>query len=291
MTTNPSLIAILTDFGTEDIYTGVMKGVIYNLCPDAHIVNITHMIEPQNVRQAAFALLNAYNYFPKGTVFLVVVDPGVGSTRRPIAVRAGDYAFVGPDNGVLSYTLAQFERYDGVELTNTAYHLSAVSYTFHGRDIFAPIAARLASGIALEELGSPLSSVLGLPQPELLVSGRRVSGEVVDIDRFGNLITSIGHLRGVTPERLSLTPVFGEQTGMSVPVRATDAVVTVHGENITGLNTSYSEMPRGELIALVGSAAYLEIAVNQGSAARRLDVAIGDRVELAIGDIDAAIRY
>ncbi len=287
-----SLIALITDFGTDDIYTGVMKGVIYGVHPQVRIVNITHAIEPQNVRQAAFALLNAYKYFPAGTIFLVVVDPGVGSTRRPLAVQAGDYFFVGPDNGVLSYALAQIGAYQIVELNQAAFHLPDVSNTFHGRDIFAPVAAHLASGVALEKVGSPLESMLTLPSPEISVSGRRVIGEVVDIDRFGNVLTSIGHLRWVTPnERLTLSPAFGDHENATVPIRATDAIVTVHGEEITGINTAYSEAPRGYLLSLVGSTGYLEIAMNQGNAAQRLDVAVGDRVELQIGDVNAAIRH
>lgn len=285
------LIALITDFGTDDIYAGVMKGVILGLHPDVHLVDITHAIEPQNVRQAAFALLNAYRYFPSGTIFLVVVDPGVGSARRPVVVNAGQYQFVAPDNGVLSYVLAEFDAYQAVELNNPNFHLPQVSNTFHGRDIFAPTAAYLARGVHINTLGSSVQNLAALPQPDLVVSGRRVIGEVIGVDRFGNVMTNIGHLRWVAEDRLTLNPTFGEHTGMSVPVRAMDATVTVHGEAITGINVSYSEMPRGELVALVGSTNTLEVAVNQGSAARRLDVVMGDRVELQIGDINAAIRH
>jgi S-adenosyl-L-methionine hydrolase (adenosine-forming) len=285
---NPT-IALLTDFGTEDIYVGVMKGVIRGICPQARLLDITHAIEPQHVRRAAFALLNAYRYFPAGTVFLVVVDPGVGGPRMPVAVRAGDYFFVAPDNGILSYALATLESSKVAALSNPAYQLRQVSNTFHGRDIFAPAAAHLANGVALEVLGEMYDRLVQLPTPAFSVEGRRVTGEVLDIDRFGNVITSIGHLRRVTPERLTLKPVFG-QGAPSVPVRATDAVVTVHNHVLRSICSTYGEVPRGELLALVGSNSYLELASNQGNAAQRLDVEIGDRVELEIGDIDAAIR-
>jgi S-adenosyl-L-methionine hydrolase (adenosine-forming) len=285
---NPT-IAVLTDFGLDDIYVGVMKGVIRSICPQAAILDITHAIEPQHVRRAAFALLNSYRYFPAGTVFLVVVDPGVGGLRHPVAVRAGDYTFVGPDNGVLSYALSRFDVIQPVVLSNPMYQLAEVSSTFHGRDIFAPAAAHLAAGASLEELGEPLDRLAQLPQPALTVNGRHIVGEVLDIDRFGNIITSIGHLRQGAPERLTLTPVFGESSS-PVPVRATDAVVKIGEQKISGIQASYSEVPRGELLALVGSSAYLEIASNQSSAADRLDMSIGDRVELDTGDIHAAIR-
>src|SRR5664279_4495717 len=155
------LIVLLTDFGTTDSYVGVMKGVMLGIAPDAQFVDLTHAIEPQNIRQAAFTLLNSYRFFPAGTIFLVVVDPGVGSERKPIAVCAGGsfaegYTFVAPDNGVLSYVLHELGDAQAVELDNPAYHLAGISYTFHGRDIFAPAVAHLAAGIALDQLGSPL---------------------------------------------------------------------------------------------------------------------------------------
>lgn len=285
------IIALLTDFGTDDIYTGVMKGVIYQRNPEAVLVDITHAIEPQNVRQGAFALLNAYRYFPAGTIFLIVIDPGVGSTRRPVAVAAGPYQFVAPDNGVLSYVLAELDIHFAVELTDTRFFLPQVSNTFHGRDIFAPAAAALAHGIDARQMGTPIDNLATLPQPDLVVSGRRVIGEVIGVDRFGNILTNIGRLRWVAEDRLTLTPGFGEHAGIAVPVRAMDAVITMHNEAITGINTAYSESSRGDLVALVSSTNTLEIAVNQGSAARRLDVVMGDRVELQIGDVNAAIRH
>ncbi|MCU0496809.1 MAG: SAM-dependent chlorinase/fluorinase [Anaerolineae bacterium] len=280
------MIALLTDFGIEDIYIGVMKGVIHGLHPGAHTVDLTHGIEPQNVRQAAFALLNAYRYFPKGTVFLVVVDPGVGSTRRPIAVKAGDYYFVAPDNGVLSYALAELgETSEAIEIQVSD---DGVSKTFHGRDVFAPTAARLLKGDALTSLGTSITHLFTLPQPPLYIDGKQVIGEIVHIDRFGNLITNIGKLRWIGGERLTLSPSFGHHEA-ALHVFAETSVITVNDHTILGIRHTYSEAERGGLLSLIGSSAYLEISMNQGNAQKRLDVMIGDRVELTIGEFDATV--
>jgi hypothetical protein len=282
-------IALMTDFGLDDTYVGVMKGVIQGICPDASVIDLTHNIEPQSVRRAAFSLLNAYRFFPDDTVFMVVIDPGVGTTRRPIAVRADNYSFIAPDNGVLSYTLNQFASYRAIELTNPAYRLDQVSSTFHGRDIFAPAAAHVATGVNITHLGGAMESIVQLPLPDLRVEGQQIVGEVVDIDHFGNITTSIGHLQWTTPERLKLISAFDRDLP-PVPVMATQAAVSIHQQPIHGLYNAYGDAQRGELIALVGSSGYLEIAVNQGNAAQRLDVVVGDRVELSRGDVHAAIR-
>jgi S-adenosylmethionine hydrolase len=278
------MIALLSDFGMKDIYVGVMKGVMIGICPDARFIDLTHAIQPQNVREAAFALVNAYRFLPQGAVFLVVIDPGVGSMRRPIAVEAGGYRFVGPDNGVLTYALAELGKSQAVELTNSEYRLEEVSHTFHGRDIFAPAAAHLAAGVPLTLLGDVISEGLAtLPIPEMQIGGKYVLGEVVHIDHFGNIVTSIGHLRWLGMERLMLRPHLREQGTQPLPVPAEDVTVTIHDQTCVGVRHSYAESRRGDLIALVGSSGYLEIAVNQGNAALRLDAAIGDRVEVEIG--------
>lgn len=279
-------VALLTDFGLSDTYVGVMKGVMLSIDPETRFVDLTHGIEPQNVRQAALSLMQAVRYFPQGTVFLVVVDPGVGSTRRPIAVQAGGYSFVAPDNGVLSYALGQWDEVRAVEITHS---LPETSNTFHGRDIFAPAAAKLASGAALESLGEPLKRVVSLPMPQLEVDkSGRVFGEVVHIDRFGNLITSIGQMRWLSDSRLSLTPAFGHGDE-PLPVSSEHAEVHIAGTSIKSIRHTYSEAERGALLMLIGSSSFLEISVNQGSAAARLDAAIGDRVELYVGDVNAAV--
>ncbi len=283
------IIALLTDFGVDDIYDGVMKGVMSRICTGARFIDITHSIEPQNVRQAAFALMSAFRYFPAQTVFLVVVDPGVGSTRRPIAVQAGDYFFVAPDNGVLSYAmhLLKPKRVEAVEIAMKPD--AEISNTFHGRDVFAPAAATLASGMGLAQLGRPIEKLMTLPFPELVYSGRELIGEVTHIDRFGNLVTSIGHMRWSDQDKLRLSPVFGDHTE-PIPVSALNATAKVGGGTITGVRRTYAEAERGHLLSLVGSTSFLEVSMNQGSAAERLDVEIGDRVVLHVGDIDAAVR-
>lgn len=286
---NPT-VALISDFGLDDIYVGVMKGIITGIQPQARLIDITHNIAPQHVRQAAFALLNAYRYFPAGTVFLVVVDPGVGTLRQPIAVEAGGYVFIAPDNGVLSYALAQQEHRKAVTLTNPAYQRPEISRTFHGRDIFAPAAAYAASGVAVTQLGEPLDELTLLPPPTINIQGRRVTGEVLHVDHFGNIVSSIGLMHWRTDERLTLVPAFGDHE-QTVPVMAESAVVRIGAETVSGISPTYGEVSRGELVALVGSSGYLELAVNQGNAAVRLDVAIGDRVELQIGDVNAAIRH
>ncbi|HRL11661.1 MAG TPA: SAM-dependent chlorinase/fluorinase [Aggregatilineales bacterium] len=270
-------IALLTDFGLTDAYVGVMKGVMLGLHPRAALVDITHGVQPQNVRQAALTLMTAYRYFPAGTVFLVVVDPGVGSTRRPVAVQAGDYGFVAPDNGVLSYTLAQLEAVRAVELETPA----GVSSTFHGRDIFAPAAARLARGDALGALGSPVGDLVQLPAPRLSVAPGTIRGEVVHIDHFGNVVTSIGRLERSTPQTLTLRPAFGGNvTPLTVDV--VSAQISAGGVQVRGIHATYSEVEPGTLLALVGSSGLLELGVNQGNAAARLGVRIGDTVEVTV---------
>lgn len=281
-------IAIMTDFGHRDVYVGVMKGVMAGINPSAQFIDLLNRIDPQNVRQAALALMNSYRYFPQGTVFLVVVDPGVGTTRRPIAVQAGGYTFVAPDNGVLTYALTELEEVQAVEIDVP--EDASISNTFHGRDVFAPAAARLSMGAALDSLGSALPKLFSLPSPQLLVDGKEILGEIVHIDHFGNLVTSIGHLRWVTGERLILNPTFGASTGGTIPVNAENSVITVHDQPIVSIKQTYGEAERGDLLTLVGSSSFLEISVNQGSAAARLDAVIGDRVVLQIGEIDAAVR-
>jgi hypothetical protein len=272
-------IALLTDFGLQDSYVGVMKAVMRGICPTADFIDITHAIQPQNVREAALTLMGAYSYFPRGTIFLVVVDPGVGSARRPIAVKAGDYDFVAPDNGVLSYALAGIEITRIVELSNPIYRLSSVSRTFHGRDIFAPAAAHLAAGVGTEQLGPTLDKVNMLPAPGLSVEGERIVGEVIHIDHFGNVITSLGTWIWLDEQTLRLEPRFGDIKTM-LEISARSAEIEINHQRVRGITQSYSSAGRGDLLALIGSSGFLELAVNQGSGAAALRAEIGDRVEL-----------
>lgn len=273
-------IALLTDFGTTDTYVGVMKAVIRGIAPDAALVDLTHAVQPQNIKQGAFLLLNSYRYFPVGTVFLVVVDPGVGSTRKPIAVRAGDYAFVAPDNGVLSYVLSEIEHYQAVQLENEQFRLAGTSNTFHGRDLFAPAAAHLAAGVPLEEFGKPVEKPVILRDAALKVAEGRLHGEVLHIDHFGSAVTSIGLLNWGKEKRLSLMPRFGNVPKMTFPVD--DITVLCGDQLIIGIQRTYAEVAQNKALALVGSNGYLELSINGGNFAERFGVKIGDPVELQI---------
>src|SRR3954454_22917378 len=185
------VIALLTDFGTADHYAGTMKGVALGICPDATLVDISHDLPPHDVFGAALALAAAYKYFPAGTIFLVVVDPGVGSSRRGIAVESGDYRFVAPDNGVLSAVLDERAPKRVVELTERKYARPTVSRTFEGRDRFAPAAAWLAKGIEMTAMGRPAGAIARLEVPLPRVTDDDIEGQVLRVDRFGNLITNI----------------------------------------------------------------------------------------------------
>lgn len=278
-----NIIAILTDFGLEDIYIGVMKAVMLNIFPEAQIIDITHAISPQNVREGAFSLLNAYSYFPQGTTFCAVVDPGVGSTRVPIAVEAYGYNFIAPDNGLLSYLLGHIDNYSAVALENPKFRLQNVSRTFHGRDIFAPAAAYLARGdIALNELGRPHDKLFTFPQPEMTIEERRIIGEVIHIDHFGNVITSIGKLDWENEDNLLLRPFFGDSKAV-ISIKAESVTVSIHSFTIHGISHAYHEVNRGSILTQIDSNGYLEIGANQDNAATRIDAIIGDKVVLSLG--------
>ena len=254
------LITFTTDFGTRDWFVSTMKGVVLGINPRANIVDVTHEIPPGDVRSGAFALMASYRYFPKGTVHVAVVDPGVGGSRRAIAVQTKNYTFVGPDNGVLSWALAR-ERIKGVRLLeNRKYFLGSVSRTFHGRDVFAPVAAHMRRGLPTNHLGRALTDFVRLPWPEPKLSRNEVRGEIVYIDRFGNGITNIQaeslvHLR---------TPVHCEVSGRR-KMRCT-------------LAEFYSAVASRQPVTVIGSSGFLEIAVNSGSAERQYGLHTGNKV-------------
>lgn len=256
-------IAFLTDFGTRDHYVGAMKGAALSVCPDAVLVDITHEIDPHDILGGALELAAACSYFPVGTIFVAVVDPGVGSSRRGIAAEAGDYRFVAPDNGLLTLVLRETPPTALVELRDPKYARSTVSRTFEGRDRFAPAAAWLARGIALTALGPPLREWEMLVIPRAEVSGRELRGEVLRIDRFGNLVTNI--TRAAVDE-------FSSGTAR--------VLVGPHEISLVG---TYSEAAPNALCALFGSSNRLEVAVNGGSAARHLGVARGAPVVVTRG--------
>jgi len=254
------LIALLTDFGLRDHYVGTMKGVALGFCPDAQLVDISHDIAPQDILGGALELAAAFRYFPPATIFLVVVDPGVGSTRRGIAVDVGDYRFVAPDNGVLSAALDQLPVRRAVELTNRDYARTSISRTFEGRDRFAPAAAWLANGVELSAFGPEAGSLVRLEIPQPVQTHDGIVGEVLRVDRFGNLITNID---AAMLDTLSCT-----------------ASVRVASLDIPRIVGTYAEVPAEELCALVGSSERLEIAVNGGSAAATLGLGRGAIVQV-----------
>ena len=258
------VVALLSDFGTRDHYAGTMKAVVLGVCPDANLVDIGHDIPAHDVVAGALELAACYKYFPVGTIFLVVVDPGVGSSRRGIAAECGDFKFVAPDNGVLSAVFQKTPPRKVVELTERKYARPTVSRTFEGRDRFAPAAGWLAKGIALVSLGKSITNyqVLDLPQP--VVSADGITGEIVRVDRFGNLITNID--RKVLEDFAEGRPI----------------AVTVGERNVPRLVATYAEAAAGELCALFGSTDHLEVAVNAGDAARDLGLGRGARATVRL---------
>ena len=270
-----AVITLTTDFGTIDTYVGAMKGVILGLNPEATIVDICHDIEPQNLAQAAFLMSTVYPYYPPGSIHVVVVDPEVGSARRAILLATPSAFFIAPDNGVLTYvlresgpqapkasrrgtpkTMAIGPGIQAFALTERRFWQPTASSTFHGRDIFAPVAAHLSLGVPPSHFGGALSSltVIPLPQPKRRTGG--VAGHIIHIDRFGNLITDI--------------------MGQDLPQG--DIAIEVRGQRIEGLSSSYAE--GDELLALIGSSGRLEIAARNDSAAWQLGARIGDEVRV-----------
>lgn len=255
------VIALLSDFGTRDHYAGTMKAVMIGICPDVTFVDITHDITPHDVMEGALQLAASCRYFPAGTIFLSVVDPGVGSSRRGIAVEAGDYRFVAPDNGVLTAALRDVPPKRIVELTERRYARPTVSRTFEGRDRFAPAAAWMAKGIQLSALGRAVTSYhqIEIPQPQV---GDQLAGVVLLIDRFGNLVTNI------------------DRRTFESFTRAQPVALKVNDHAIARVVATYSDIRAGEVCALFGSTEHLEFAVNGGSAADTLTVTKGAKVEI-----------
>ncbi len=271
-------IALLTDFGDLDAYVGVMKGVILGLAPRAHLVDISHRVPPGDIRRAALLLWQAAPYFPPGTVFLAVVDPGVGTGRRGLAVRFHDLLCVGPDNGLFTYLLATRTGWRAVVLHEKAFGLAEPSRTFHGRDVFAPAAARLARGEPMQSLGRAASDLVRFPLPRCAAESDGVLvGEVIADDAFGNAITSLGLLREEGGE-LALDPWLPG----CPPLRLSGSaeVELPDGRGLRVVRT-FSDAAPGEPLAYIGSSGLLEIGVNQGRAIGQLGLAVGHAVRLA----------
>ena len=254
------IVTLITDFGGSDEYAGVMKGVILKISPSCQIVDVTHQIFPQDITEASLILGNVYPYFSPGSIHVVVVDPGVGSARRPIALSANGHTFVGPDNGVFTMVYLKEGEKRTFELTNQKYFLTEISSTFHGRDIFAPVAAHLSLGLDPKELGKEIYDPTTLPDFTPAVSRTQIRGKIIHIDRFGNLITNISR------------DVFTAFTqGKKFAIRVTYLVVN-------RISDAYYEGKEGELLALFGSSDWLEISVKNGSAKDLLKVENGEEV-------------
>jgi S-adenosyl-L-methionine hydrolase (adenosine-forming) len=264
------VISMMTDFGLKDGFTGVMKGVIWGIAPDAAIADLSHMIAPQNIREAALILARSVPYFPENSIHVVVVDPGVGTTRRPMAAKIGGQYYVGPDNGTITLLLERAEREgwdcEFIHLDKSQFWLDKISYVFHGRDIFAPVAAHLANGISLKKLGTPLLGPvrIALPKPEQTERGWR--GEIIHIDHFGNLACNIRieHIAEALKQKETVT-------------------VSLAGTTIQGMVNTFGERQPGDLVALIGSTGNLVVSVVNGSAAARLGIQVGESIEFEAG--------
>lgn len=257
-----SIITLTTDFGLGDWFAGAMKGVILGIQPRAAIVDITHEILAGDIRSGAFALAASFRFFPKQTIHVAVVDPGVGSGRSSIAVQTKDYFFVGPDNGLLSLALAEECVESMHRLENTKFLAASISNTFHGRDVFAPAAAYLSKGTSLSKMGRALTHYQKLSWPIPLLDKSGLRGEVIYIDRFGNAITNIGkeHLGTLDVAALKIA-VAGNKTPF-------------------GFGQFYQEVAFGRPLGLIGSNGFLEIAINGGNAAKKLGLNVGDSVSI-----------
>ena len=237
------IVTLTTDFGIKDHYVGVMKGVMLSINPDILIVDITHQIPPQDIFSGAFTIRNFYRYFPQGTIHVAVIDPGVGSRRKPIALEADGYIFVGPDNGIFTFVCCESKSVKVFEISNPKYVLPNVSHTFHGRDIFAPTAARISLGASLEDLGERVKKTVRITIKEPEIRSGEIIGVFIYVDSFGNLISNI-------PAKL-IKPKSRIYIGKRI---------------IKGVSKFYAGVQEGELLAIAGSSGFLEISANQGRA-------------------------
>ena len=256
------VVTFTTDFGLSDPFVGIMHGVVLNIHPETTIVDISHAVPAYDVLDGAWTIAQAYRFFPTRTVHVVVVDPGVGSGRRPIIVETDDYVFVAPDNGVLSLVEAREPKFSVRHITAERYFLQPVSQTFHGRDIFAPVAGWLSKGVAPAEFGPEISNYVRLPLPAVeRVGENSLRGSVLKVDKFGNLITNIS-----------------EQNAPELFVASPPAASVLICETIARLRRSYDEGGEEEFFAIVGSSGYLEVAARQASAAEKLAAGVGTQV-------------
>ncbi len=267
------VITLTTDFGSNDHFVGVMKGVILDIVPDAQIVDICHAVQAYDVLDGALTISQAYSYFPTRTIHVVVVDPGVGTARRPIIASSDKYHFVAPDNGVLSLVYAREERMHVRHVTSEHYFLQPVSSTFHARDIFAPVAAYLAKEVESQKFGDEVEEYVrfNAPKPKA-VDQNRLRGVVLKVDRFGNLITNI------TPQDAPMLFIEG----------AKRFKIAVGSREVTELHKAYAEGSPGEVFGILGSMGFLEIAANRGAAAQLTGAGKGTDVNIILGEAAAA---
>lgn len=242
------IVTLTTDFGTEDHYVGVLKGVILSINSEANIIDITHSVDSHSILPAAYIIKNSYSYFPEGTIHVAVVDPGVGSDRQAILVSYDNHFFIGPDNGIFSLIFSSSSEYEVFQLKNENYFFKDISSTFHGRDIFSPVAAHLSNGVLPSEFGEKLISPQIIHLNEYLKDESSIKGEVIYTDKFGNLVTNIPS---------------GEV--------GKNAKIILKNKVIHGVSDFYSEVDVGELLAIRGSNGYLEIAINKGDASKLFD--------------------
>ena len=282
MDNSSGIITLTTDFGTSDVYVGVMKGVILNINPNVQIVDITHAVSPQNIHEAAFTINSAYRFFPKGTIHVIIVDPGVGSDRQAMVCQTDDGFFVCPNNGVLSYLLQHLESEEAdtaeaVVIENPTYILPRVCNTFHGRDIFAPIAAHLSLGVSLADIGVPIRNLIRFPFPAILTTHDTLTGQIINVDSFGNLITNI--TEKVLADFL-LPSESDEGTVKELDKHSVSSQFKIKAgrTSLKKLNGTYAESEAGKPLAIIGSFGLLEIAINLGNAEAHLGLKSGDKI-------------
>ncbi|MBI2608015.1 MAG: SAM-dependent chlorinase/fluorinase [Deltaproteobacteria bacterium] len=240
-----SIITLLTDFGTKDTYVPQMKGVLLSMNPQLKIVDVSHQVSPHNILEGGFLLKTVYSYFPKKTIHVCVVDPGVGTSRKAILIETENYFFIGPDNGIFTFALENEKIKSIIELKNSEYHLKNVSITFHGRDIFTPVAAHLSLGMKPQQFGPALEKIKSLDAPSVHQNEKSVEGEVLYADHFGNLVSNI--------QKKDLKPHAHYS-------------MKIQDKTIEDISKTYFDRPKNNLVALFGSSGYLEIAIVEGSA-------------------------
>jgi len=278
-----AVITLTTDFGLIDGYVGIMKGVIQGICPGAVVIDITHDIPPQDILSAAFLLHVSYPYFPKDTVHVAVVDPGVGTERRAVALRTSNAFFVAPDNGLLSFIIEDEKVEEAVNLNNPRYRLPKVSATFHGRDIFAPAGAYLAKGVPLKELGQPIDveDLITFPIPKAHREADEITAQILHVDRFGNLTVNLPMER-VREKGEELVMIRLPDEAHPLRLHPQSLKIHIGGYEISGVRRTYAEGNLGEPMTLIGSAGYLEVAIPGDSAAKRMKMKVGDEIKVRI---------